>query len=215
MLLVISPHPKSHSVELIEARLSLPGIAVIVPCVPVDGAVLGHCFENVQAQVTQHMGQTVFGWNVWQHGDIFVEAEHHAVWQAPDGSLTCITPQNPPTPSITFIPNPSAIWDYQARLTTNNIRIALIQDSRLEQMFRLLERETVIINANRAVDSDELRLEGKDAIEWSRIQQQKPFLMQQVLQSRSQQMGGHLGKVGRNDPCPCGSGRKSKKCHGA
>ncbi len=23
------------------------------------------------------------------------------------------------------------------------------------------------------------------------------------------------GKVGRNDPCPCGSGRKFKKCHGA
>lgn len=22
------------------------------------------------------------------------------------------------------------------------------------------------------------------------------------------------GKVGRNDPCPCGSGRKSKLCHG-
>ena len=22
-------------------------------------------------------------------------------------------------------------------------------------------------------------------------------------------------KIGRNDPCPCGSGRKFKKCHGA
>jgi SEC-C motif len=26
--------------------------------------------------------------------------------------------------------------------------------------------------------------------------------------------GKHLGKVGRNDPCPCGSGKKFKKCHG-
>jgi uncharacterized protein YecA (UPF0149 family) len=24
-----------------------------------------------------------------------------------------------------------------------------------------------------------------------------------------------LRDVGRNDPCPCGSGRKFKKCHGA
>ena len=23
-----------------------------------------------------------------------------------------------------------------------------------------------------------------------------------------------MGKIGRNDPCPCGSGRKYKKCHG-
>jgi preprotein translocase subunit SecA len=27
--------------------------------------------------------------------------------------------------------------------------------------------------------------------------------------------GDKPGKVGRNDPCPCGSGRKFKKCHGA
>ena len=24
----------------------------------------------------------------------------------------------------------------------------------------------------------------------------------------------HVAKVGRNDPCPCGSGKKYKKCHG-
>jgi preprotein translocase subunit SecA len=24
----------------------------------------------------------------------------------------------------------------------------------------------------------------------------------------------HIEKVGRNDPCPCGSGKKFKKCHG-
>jgi len=28
------------------------------------------------------------------------------------------------------------------------------------------------------------------------------------------QMTGNKGKVGRNDPCPCGSGKKFKKCHG-
>jgi preprotein translocase subunit SecA len=27
--------------------------------------------------------------------------------------------------------------------------------------------------------------------------------------------GADYGKVGRNDPCPCGSGKKYKKCHGA
>ena len=33
-------------------------------------------------------------------------------------------------------------------------------------------------------------------------------------QQRFQEQYGHL-KVGRNDPCPCGSGKKYKKCHGA
>jgi hypothetical protein len=26
---------------------------------------------------------------------------------------------------------------------------------------------------------------------------------------------GNAQKVGRNDPCPCGSGEKHKKCHGS
>ena len=27
--------------------------------------------------------------------------------------------------------------------------------------------------------------------------------------------GKRATKIGRNDPCPCGSGKKYKKCHGA
>jgi preprotein translocase subunit SecA len=31
----------------------------------------------------------------------------------------------------------------------------------------------------------------------------------------SDESGGYAGmKVGRNDPCPCGSGKKFKQCHG-
>jgi hypothetical protein len=35
----------------------------------------------------------------------------------------------------------------------------------------------------------------------------------EALPDLGTQFGG--AKVGRNDPCPCGSGRKFKKCHGA
>ena len=35
---------------------------------------------------------------------------------------------------------------------------------------------------------------------------------QQVVKKRGEYQGQ---KVGRNDPCPCGSGKKFKKCHGA
>jgi preprotein translocase subunit SecA len=30
-----------------------------------------------------------------------------------------------------------------------------------------------------------------------------------------QRVSSEFDKVGRNDPCPCGSGKKFKKCHGA
>ena len=39
--------------------------------------------------------------------------------------------------------------------------------------------------------------------------------MQQALQSRATPMRREGNKVGRNDPCPCGSGKKYKKCCGA
>ncbi len=34
-------------------------------------------------------------------------------------------------------------------------------------------------------------------------------------QEKAQPMRNHEPKVGRNDPCPCGSGKKYKQCHGA
>src|SRR6476659_3611786 len=36
-----------------------------------------------------------------------------------------------------------------------------------------------------------------------------------TLQVPKQRTAGEYDKVGRNDPCPCGSGKKFKKCHGA
>jgi preprotein translocase subunit SecA len=33
-------------------------------------------------------------------------------------------------------------------------------------------------------------------------------------ESGAGQLGDALPKVGRNDPCPCGSGKKYKQCHG-
>jgi preprotein translocase subunit SecA len=48
--------------------------------------------------------------------------------------------------------------------------------------------------------------------------EEKPKL--QVAAGGGQQSSSARGpvqsdKVGRNDPCPCGSGKKYKKCHGA
>jgi uncharacterized protein YecA (UPF0149 family) len=33
--------------------------------------------------------------------------------------------------------------------------------------------------------------------------------------STGQRVVAEADRVGRNDPCPCGSGKKYKKCHGA
>ena len=62
-----------------------------------------------------------------------------------------------------------------------------------------------------------LTLEHEDVRELERlraaIEPGAPATPVDALPDLGAQFGG--AKVGRNDPCPCGSGRKFKKCHGA
>jgi uncharacterized protein len=36
----------------------------------------------------------------------------------------------------------------------------------------------------------------------------------QILAAEQAKLEAALAQAGRNDPCPCGSGRKVKQCHG-
>jgi len=54
------------------------------------------------------------------------------------------------------------------------------------------------------------------AIAQRQVQKEAEYARQRMEMARSQppQPRQALPKVGRNDPCPCGSGQKFKKCHG-
>lgn len=56
----------------------------------------------------------------------------------------------------------------------------------------------------------------------SDLQPQLDLMINEVAQAADELMVGNKSQslnpykdVGRNDPCPCGSGKKFKKCHGA
>ncbi|MBI3800896.1 MAG: preprotein translocase subunit SecA [Deltaproteobacteria bacterium] len=62
------------------------------------------------------------------------------------------------------------------------------------------------------------RQEDAQRIEQPRRAPQRQVLMSHggvATQAQPQQSKREAPKVGRNDPCPCGSGKKYKKCHGA
>jgi preprotein translocase subunit SecA len=75
-----------------------------------------------------------------------------------------------------------------------------------------------------------VRQESAEEIEQKRLAAQRRA-MQRITESHADAAAGGDGeerprakqetvvrtqpKVGRNDPCPCGSGKKYKKCHGA
>ena len=45
-------------------------------------------------------------------------------------------------------------------------------------------------------------------------QNRAPAELMRLYAERDQQWQDLLAKTGRNDPCPCGSGKKFKNCHG-
>ncbi len=220
MIPIFSPDRHSHPVNLIEQNLGLTDAAIVVPFESVADAKERFCFHNVRNVIAEQGGEIVYGWLVWQHGDIFVEAEHHAVWRKPSGQLVCVTPQTPPENTVTFVPDASAVYDFDAHLITNNIRIALVNDSRLEEVFRVAEQQTQLWNVARRLDPQTLTLPAKDVPKYSALEAKKSLLMVQVFMSRwldvprSAATPERIERVGRNEPCPCGSGKKYKKCHG-
>lgn len=54
-------------------------------------------------------------------------------------------------------------------------------------------------------------------LEWTKVVAQWHQLFQDTYATleKERQLGRMIDKAGRNDPCPCGSGQKFKKCHGA
>ncbi len=69
---------------------------------------------------------------------------------------------------------------------------------------------------------EELRARGRSYLRapqteigwWAGYHEEPPRPTQRVAPAASTTVRD-APKVGRNDPCPCGSGRKYKKCHGA
>jgi preprotein translocase subunit SecA len=73
-----------------------------------------------------------------------------------------------------------------------------------------------IVKALSSVSFDQVGEQQKEIIE-ERQQPDEPVPAQRAVHSSrkavAQQPKKNV-KVGRNDPCPCGSGKKYKQCHG-
>lgn len=209
MIPIFSPDAGCRPVTLIERKLGLADAALVVPFESVSGTREGFCFHNVRDVVGERGGEIVYGWLVWQHRNLFVEAEQHSVWRKPTGQLVCVTPQNPPMNSITFIPDPSVTYDFAAELITDNIRIALVNDVRLQQFFEAAEERIEIMNAARQAFGlgPAVKVSRSDYVKLLDLEEKKSMLLTEVASS-------HMFKVERNVPCPCGSGKKrtSKPC---
>ena len=73
------------------ARLGAADV-LAVPRYPLPGNRQGRCYWNVRDQVRMQGGSCLFGWMLVEIPGVVLFGWHHAVWRAPSGPLTDISP---------------------------------------------------------------------------------------------------------------------------
>lgn len=158
-------------------------------------AVQGECYSNVEEQVRRAEGSTVYGWQIWDWPAVFTEAEFHAVWRAPDGSLHDITPKIDGEKAIVFLPDPSRI--YQGR-RIDSIRRPASANQVIGDFIQLCEA-----NFRRFGQTPNgAALEDRDADLYQSFEHARNFMVEVIANGAN-----------RNAPCLCGSGDRYKNCH--
>jgi hypothetical protein len=89
------------------AQLSL-GLPFYVAVSPQESCEEGRCFWNVERMIELSHGGPIYGWCIWDWPGYYARAEHHCIWQKPDGTLVDPTPKSEGDSQILFLPDPNA-----------------------------------------------------------------------------------------------------------
>lgn len=158
---------------------------------PAPLALPNECFNNVRRIIKQYGGSMCLGWAIWQRGNMLLDAEAHAIWNAPNGELIDITPHSYNEKRILFLVDSSLC--YQGT-TIPSHRQALTNSPLVAELIQLCKER------DQAMQTSTLENAYALSADW--------YNRVRALEFRFAQ------KAGRNDPCPCGSGLKYKKCCG-
>jgi len=152
-----------------------------------------------------------FGWAIWHHGSLFIEGEPHAVYDPSDGDrwIDC-TPRRPPCREILFVPNDNASYDFDTTDMPDNVRVALTDDPSVSEALKLFSEKVALVNTVKGFD-----LPPDVSKKATELQLRAESLLLRALWPQPPTFTERRQKIGRNDPCPCGSGKKYKECHGS
>lgn len=148
---IFVPAAESEGVQKLREKLGAINAAVRVQVVPAPEAMEGCCYVNVQAEVKRIGGRMRYGWAVWQHGNLFIEAEPHVVFDRGNGNecIDCTPnsfPDGSPCLEILFIASDYPTQDFSTTLIPDNVRVPLIDDERVREALKLCSRKADLIN---------------------------------------------------------------------
>lgn len=111
---------------------------IVVPVKAVTSSMMQHCFGSVANHVMYNGGRMVLGWTIWIHPGVLIEAEHHAVWENPDGQLIDITVKADGEREIVFVPDANATL--KGNTARNSVRKALANDLTVITMIKTADK---------------------------------------------------------------------------
>lgn len=135
--------PTQAHVLAFSARVAPGSAPRWVDCRPVAGEPRQECFAIVPEQVAAHGGAQLVGWALWEWPHVLIEAEFHAVWQAPGGELLDLTPHFLRVDRVLFVPDPNREY---GGVQVDNVRQALVNDGDLTRLIVLHRRRFELLN---------------------------------------------------------------------
>ncbi len=172
---------------------------------PAPGCEPKDCFNCVRQKVGQAGGRIQYGWAIWEWPGVYVEAEHHAVWEpSPGASLIDITPSDEQGEARRlFLRDDAAIYDFQSEsFRRDNKRRALNDDPLIGDFLRAAEARVAILNGLPGVG--EIAVDAETATRYAKAEAEHIRLSGLL----------NMKYTPQNAPCFCGSGVKLKRCHG-
>lgn len=155
---------------------------------------LNFCMTDVPRYQAQFGGAVQYGWRIWEAPGLLLEAEFHAAWRSPPGTLIDIIPAPDGEKTVLFLSDSRRVYEHQL---VDNIRKPLTDSSEIKD---------IIASAKFLYEIKKKHFRN-DGVDMAAVERE-------LDQMRAKRDRAGFPKVGRNELCPCGSMRKYKKCCG-
>lgn len=205
-MLTRTADPRSPHVGTFCRGIRADSSAVLLRISPNEDSAPLDCFNNVRRKVAQCGGKIVFGWAIWEWPSVYLEAEHHAVYEPPSGPpWKDLTPSQVPEISARlFLADDAATYDFENEgIRRDNHRYALTNDPLVQSLFQSAQRHSQIMNSIPGVGN--VQVSPAVARSLRAVEIENARITMQLATKYTP----------RNARCFCGSGEKFKRCHGA
>ena len=125
MIQATTPTSITKSIHEFSQKINRLSEPVWVDVKPSNGAVEQQCYYNVRDAVSRDGGSVEFGWIIWELPDVYIEAEHHAVWCSEGVNLLDLTPKSDNEEVILFLPDPKSRFFFNNPKWYDNHRLPI------------------------------------------------------------------------------------------